>query len=144
MANDVALRGEVIEPSHVSEGVSFPAHDFFNVLRHLVLNGSAYRDQGSQHAALDAIDGYEAHVVPKNDQRHVTSESDLAGREDVTQRQPAQPGGIPVPASPTGPIDYDKLARALVAAQQSHQAQTASTEYPTNEPPAESGSDEPA
>lgn len=125
MSTDVApvIQGRVerpLVPSHVSQPGSFPAHDFFNVVRTLVRN-SRLHNQSDVEGALAAIDAYEYHVIPAPDREVVKSENDLAPIEDVSKRHaPSSVAAPPVPAGPA--IDYDLLARAMVRAQQAQQA----------------------
>jgi hypothetical protein len=51
---------------------------------------------------------------------HVTTDADVAKREDVTQRK-APAGGAPPPVAGP-PLDYNRLAAALLAAQQANQS----------------------
>lgn len=112
MSVPAVYQGNVIEPAHISQAHSFPARDFFNVIRDVV-HKSLYHNENDRLAALSAIDGYEKHVIPAADQAYVVGESDRAPVEDVTLRKPAT---APLAAAGQA-IDYARLAAAIVAAQ---------------------------
>jgi hypothetical protein len=117
--------GTIIQPDAVLDPVSVPAHAFFSMLRNVVKQlPGVFKNEADLHAALDAIDGYENRVVPYQDRQYTVTESDHAGREDVSQRIPPQVGGgIPAVAGPQ--IDYARLAQALITAQKEAEAAAA-------------------
>lgn len=122
-SSDVAVQGEVIKPARTSvSGASFPAHSFFNVLRDIVRKGGVYHAEEDVRLAVEAITKYESHVVDAKDQSMVLSEDDIAPIEDVSKRRPPNAVGF-VPGR-NDPIDYERLARMMLAiqAEQSHQA----------------------
>lgn len=118
------IQGEVISPAAVLDPKSMPAHNFAEVLRHLITKvPGVYKVEADMLRALDAVDAFERSMVPQQDRRHVVQETDMAGREDVSKRVPPMVGTAPVPAA--GPaIDYNALAKAIIAAQQQMQSES--------------------
>ena len=118
------IQGEVITPSAVLDPKSMPAHNFAEVIRHLISRvPGVYKAEADMQTALDAVDAFERSFVPMQDRKHVVQETDMAGREDVSKRIPPRTGYAPVPAA--GPaIDYNALAKAILAAQQQMQAES--------------------
>jgi hypothetical protein len=114
MSQPLAIQGNVVEPSHISQPHSFAAHDFFNTVRDLV-HRTPYHNESERDAALNSIGSYEKHVTG-SDAAYVLDEGDRAPVEDVSQRRP--PSGLPSTVAPGATIDYAKLAAAIVAAQQ--------------------------
>lgn len=109
-------RPEVIQPTRIAAAHASSAHAFFNVIRD-ILHKSGYHTEGELLAALDAIAQYELKVVTPGDLQQVSSENDRAAVEDVSKRIPPQSGIGMLPVLSPAPIDYDKLAAALVRAQ---------------------------
>lgn len=109
------VSGQVVNPTAVSQAASFPAHDFFGVIKKLV-HSAGFHNQADVENALNAINAYEQHVISPSDRRMVVQEGDPAPLEDVTQRRPASAPAAVIAQSP-GQIDYAKLAAAIVAAQ---------------------------
>ena len=138
MTSPALLQGNVLEPAHISQPVSYPAHDFFNLVRTLV-HKAGFHTEAEVLKALEAVTAFEKHIVPAVDQRHVLAETDHAPVEDVSQRVPPR-NGLPAVA-PGAQIDYARLAAAIVAAQNA-QAEAAANAAPsevhvvTDAPPA--------
>lgn len=116
------VSGEVVQPTHVASAQANLAHQFLGVIRHLILHSGAYHNEAEQTEHLAVVQRYEEVNSSAADRRHLQSEDDHAPREDVSQRvPPAGSAGTPavVPAGPA--IDYNALARAIVAVQQQSQ-----------------------
>jgi hypothetical protein len=112
------LPGEVIQPAAILDANSVQAHAFANVLRAMVKASTAFKDELSLNAALDAIDAYEKRLIPIQDRQRVISEFDESGREDITLRNPGRPTGAWAPPSNAPQLDYEKLAKAILLARQ--------------------------
>lgn len=114
------VQSSVVSPTRTIPKEPYSSHGFFNVIRDIVHRGNVYHSEVDQNAALDAIDKHEQHQLAEN-LPYVISDTDRAGREDVTLRTP--PGGAVLPnAVATQGIDYDKLAAAIVRAQNAQPA----------------------
>lgn len=122
MSVPAVISGEVVQPDYVSQPHSYAARDFFNALRDLV-GRTVYHHEGEQSDALSAITAYEKHVIIPSDLARVTSEADTAPREDVSLR--VAPSGVPAATAPGVPIDYARLAAAIVAAEAAQRARDA-------------------
>jgi hypothetical protein len=113
-----AIAGEVVQPSAMISGKDEALHSFAGVIRDLVLRGGAYHTENDQDAALNSVSKYVAASLAPSVMAALNNEHPgAAAKEDVTQRVP--PSGIfiaPVPVN-NQPIDYNKLAAAIVAAQ---------------------------
>lgn len=129
------MQGEVVTPSAVIDPQSFAGHDFLNVIRDLI-HRAAFHTEGDKNSALDAVDAFEKRFIPSQDQKHVVAEGELAGREDVSQRKPPQTGGAPVPVN-VPQIDYNALARALMAAQREAEQESSGSHAAPPATPAE-------
>jgi hypothetical protein len=101
-------------------GEDLTAHGFFNVIRHLV-RSIPHVNEGEAEAALGIVDAFETHSLSVPLQA-VVSHTDIAKREDVSQRRAPGAGTDLVPASGPG-IDYNALAAALLKAQAEQRAQ---------------------
>jgi hypothetical protein len=103
------------------------AHQFFNVLRHVV-RFVPFINEDELHSALGVVDEFEKRTlsVPVS---HVINSDDVAKREDVRKRVAPQVGTAVVPAGP--PLDYNLLAAALLQAQreQAEQSQPNPPQY---------------
>lgn len=125
MPNGKILQGEIVAgppgPSgHPVSKADLAAHDFFNVLRHVVRH-VPFLNEDALYSALDTVDEYEARNLD-GPIEHVRAETDHAKREDVSQRVAPQVG-TPVPPAAGPPLDYYKLAAALLALQQQQEQQ---------------------
>lgn len=115
------ITGKIIVPGSVNDsGTNVPAedlmtHQFFNVLRHVVRH-VPFVNEDELHTALELVDSFEQRnlSVPVS---HVITNDDVAKREDVRLRQAPHIGSALVPVSGP-PLDYNKLAAALLAQQQ--------------------------
>lgn len=116
------LSGEVVDPTHVTSAQDNLGHQFLNVIRHLVLHSGAYHTEAEQSEHLATLTRYEGATV--GDAQHLRSEDDHAPREDVSQRTPPQTGTAVVPQATPAAIDYQALARAIVAVQQEQASTT--------------------
>jgi hypothetical protein len=108
------LSGEVVQPTSIASAQDNLGHQFFQVLRHLILHSGAYHNETDQTAHLAVVSRYENALGGSN----MVSEDDHAPREDVNERIAPQGQNVrqaPVAASPA--IDYAQLARAIVAVQ---------------------------
>jgi hypothetical protein len=115
------IQGDVVQPAAVVDPVSFAAHDFFGLIKELV-HKAGFHTEEQVLSAMRVVDAYEKRVVPAKDQRHVVSETDRAGVEDVSLRKGPQVGMTV--AAQGQPIDYARLAAAIVAAQRDQAAQS--------------------
>src|SRR5713101_2956653 len=120
------IPGEVITPDAVLDPASVPAHAFFNVMRDLV-HRAVYHTELEKNAALDVVDTFERRFIPVQDRKYVVLETDMAGREDVSQRVPPRGGHAPLPSN-VPVIDYARLAAAIVAAQSQRDNRPATTD----------------
>src|SRR5215469_8102803 len=119
------LPGAVLTPTQVVSAQANLAHQFFNVVRHLIEHAGAYRNESTQTDHLAVVQRYENALTSPAERRQLLSEDDRAPREDVTQRTPFPgSGGVPAVAPAAAAIDYNKLAAAIVA-QQAAMAQSA-------------------
>jgi hypothetical protein len=122
------IPGEIVTPDAVLDPKSVPAHNFFNVMRDLI-GMTPYHTEGQKNKALDAVDAFENRFVPVQDRQHVLTETDPAGREDVSLRPVPANSGFPAPVA--GPaIDYNRLAAAIVAMQQQAAAEAVNPPVP--------------
>ena len=103
----------VVSPSAVSGPAPSAAWDLGQVLTDLVHRSGAYHSESQVDAATAAINRWVSASVPVSAKRALSTGDERAVKEDVTQRVP--PGGA-VQAIVTPPIDYDRLAQALVRA----------------------------
>jgi len=117
--------GTIVEPTNVSSAQDNLGHQFVSVIRHLVLHSGAYHNETDQTAHLATLARYEANAHGGA----LLSEDDHAPREDVSERVPPRGQGVAmVPQAAPAAIDYDLLARAIVAVQNQQAA--------NNDPPA--------
>jgi hypothetical protein len=113
--------GVIVEPTNVASAQDSLGHQFVSVIRHLVLNSGAYHNETDQTAHLATLARYEnaAHGGA------FTSEDDHAPREDVSERVPPRGQGVAVvPQAAPAAIDYEQLARAIVAVQNQQAGKT--------------------
>lgn len=113
--NPGVLSGEVIDPTRVTSAQDNLGHQFLQVVRHLVLHSGAYHTEAEQTDHLQILNRYESATNPAA--QHLVSETDHAPREDVSERVPPRVGGAVVPQAAPQAIDYNMLARAIVAVQ---------------------------
>jgi hypothetical protein len=120
------LTGTIVAGPPNENGLAVPAEDlaahaFFNVLRHVV-RYVPFVNEDELHAALGVVDAFEKRTlsVPPS---HVTNDSDVAKREDVSQRRAPQVGTALAPVAGP-PLDYNRLAAALLEAQRQQAQQS--------------------
>jgi|HubBroStandDraft_6_1064221.scaffolds.fasta_scaffold823191_2 hypothetical protein len=113
------ITGRIVSGPPNENGLPVPAedmaaHQFFNVLRHVV-RFVPFINEDELHAALGVVDAFEKRTlsVPVE---HVITNEDVAKREDVTQRRAPQVGTALAPVAGP-PLDYNRLAAALLEAQ---------------------------
>lgn len=118
------IQGQVVQarqPDAVLDPISTAAHDFGNVAKALVTRSGAFHNESELQKAHSAIDSFVKFITPQKDRTHVITEDDQAPVEDVSRRiPPNSTGQAVVHAGPQ--IDYNKLAAALIAAQQAQAA----------------------
>lgn len=88
-------------------------HGLANVLRELIHMNQHFPSEGAKLSAQAAVDNWEKQHV--GSLAGINREQDTAPVEDVTQRVPPMVGAMPAPIPG---LDYNKLAEALVSAQQ--------------------------
>jgi hypothetical protein len=118
--NMPAISGQVqsyATPSAVASAQGSAARGFFDVLRDLLHKVPVFHNESDLLNALAKIDAYEKHVVNSNDLRVLLEEGGYAPVEDVSKRTPPVNYAAATMAA-AGPIDYAKLAAAIVVAQQ--------------------------
>lgn len=109
---------------HPASAADLAAHEFFNVLRHVVRH-VPHLNEDALDTALRVVDDYESRSLDGPIQ-HVIAETDHAKREDVSKRVAPQTGTALAPVA--GPaLDYNKLAAALLAAQAQAQQDAANS-----------------
>lgn len=106
--------GEVVQPTKISSAQDNLGHQFVGVIRHLILHSGAYHNETDQTEHLATLARYENAVHGGA----LLSEDDHAPREDVSERVPPRGQGVAVvPQAAPAAIDYEQLARAIVAVQ---------------------------
>jgi hypothetical protein len=113
------LTGQIVAGPPGPSGQPVPAEDlaahaFFNVLRHVV-RYVPFINEDELHAALGVVDAFEKRTLSVS-VSHVVSDTDVAKREDVSQRRAPQVGTALAPVAGP-PLDYNRLAAALLEAQ---------------------------
>lgn len=123
---EAPLQGVVTSTRTVTLPGDLKAHAFFNVIRDLLNNFGIYHNESDLENAHQAVTDFEKHIL---DGPHyaVISEVDRAPKEDVTQRAAPVVGTAIVPLS-SQPLDYNKLAAALLAMQRQQQEDEANTQ----------------
>jgi hypothetical protein len=114
---------EPVSPSAVSSAKSGAVFALGEVLKTLLHNAvGAFHTEGDLDAAIRVVDKFVGAHVPGSEMDALLTGDQRAPKEDVTKRIP--PGGVVQPVI-TGPvIDYQALAKAILAEQQKYQAQT--------------------
>lgn len=135
------MTSQAIEPSGVSSpaptvvnptAMAGPVHSatwaLGEVLKEIIHKGGVYLTENALHEAEAIVSAWVKSVVPLSAVAALSTGDERAPREDVSKRIP--PGGLPaIPVVTTAPaIDYDRLAEALLAAQQRSQAQLAAAQ----------------
>lgn len=112
----------VIEPSQVRQpsAMAGPVHSatfkLGEILKDVLRKSGSYHNETDLHAALNAVDTWVRSIVPLSAHPALADGMQSAPHEDVTKRIP--PGGMPAIISTAPAIDYDRLAAAILAAQQ--------------------------
>jgi hypothetical protein len=87
-----------------------------NVLKDVIHNGRVYTSEPDVLSALSVVDDFISAFVKHSEMPALATGDERAAVEDVSLR-PTPPGMPSIPVN-TPTIDYDKLAAALVRAQQ--------------------------
>jgi hypothetical protein len=131
--NRTVVQGQVIQPTAIVDATSEAIHGFLAVVRKLISASPAFHSEADQDAAYEAINTFARNQVSPSTLAQLLEEhSAPAPKEDVTQRVAPQ-SGLPQPLMPSAPLDYDKLARAMLAIQQEQAAQSQAP-VPTSPP----------
>lgn len=93
-----------------------------NVIRSVVTSLPVFRDESEVLRAVEAVTAFEKHLVANHSA--VVKEGETAPVEDVRQRR-APNAPAPTATVAGEPIDYARLAAAIVAAQASQERQNA-------------------
>jgi hypothetical protein len=134
-SSSVAVTDAAVEPSAIASPVASAAVAVGEILKQLVLHSFGFHTENQTDAAISSIEKWVSGTVGSAINALDTSQI-AASKEDVTLRVP--PGG-PAATVLAGPVlDYQKLAEAILAAQQAQAAKNAGPP-PTNEvePPSE-------
>lgn len=115
-----------VTPSAVAGPKSVAVHNLAQVLKDLVHGSNAYHSEGQVDAAMSAVDGFVNAFVPSQEMKAIDTSDVRAAKEDVSQRIP--PGGVVANVVQGPVIDYNALARAILAAQAEAQAQAKSNQ----------------
>lgn len=104
----------VVQGTVVADGKTGAVAKLAEILKTLVVKAGAYHSEEAQRIALEAIEDFKRIFSTGNP---LVLENHSAPWEDVSKRP--VPAGAAAPALPPGfAIDYNALARALLAAQQ--------------------------
>lgn len=107
--------------------------DLGQVLKHLLIRSNIFSHEGVLESALSVVDRFVAAHVPPAAIRVMQTGEELAMHEDVTLRKPS--GHIGQAIVTTGPsIDYNRLANAIIAAQEEAQRQADARNNPPSTP----------
>lgn len=112
----------VVNPTAMAGPVHASTHALGQVLMDLIHRAGVYTSEVAIHEAEAAVTAWVKSVVPLSAVAALVTGDERAPKEDVTKRIP--PGGLPaIPVVTSAPaIDYDRLAEALLAAQQRSKA----------------------
>jgi hypothetical protein len=123
------VAGEVIQPTAYAGPKAVATHKLGELLKELVHgNPHAFTSENQKLEALNTVDGYvKAHTQP-SEIRALSDGTQRAPIEDVTQRK-APNVGYSVPTAQAAPIDYDRLAAAIVRAQAAQQTARTGSHY---------------
>jgi hypothetical protein len=112
------VTGQVVEPTAYVDPKSVTVHSLADVLRTLVHRSvGAFHTEADQDKAMKAINDWERQQLNASSLRALLEENPgRAEKEDVSLRIP--PNNVAPTAVQGQPIDYNKLAAAIVAAQQ--------------------------
>lgn len=110
------VSGQVLtpRPGATAGPVHVAAVKLGEVLKDIIHRSGTYMSEDLMNAALASVDSWVKSLVPVSIMSNIGVDM-RAAYEDVTQRTP--PGG-PAPVMQQPGIDYDKLAQALIRAQQ--------------------------
>lgn len=111
------IQGSVVQPSAMAGPVASAVFGLAQILKDVVHNGRVYTAENDVLAALNAIDSFANAFVKPSELPALATGDERAQVEDVSLR-PAPPGMTGMVPSNAPSIDYDKLAAALVRAQQ--------------------------
>jgi hypothetical protein len=123
LAPRTVIPGQVVQPTAIIDPKSETVHALAGVLETLVLKSlGSFHSETEQDAAMTAIRNWERQQVNQSTLNAMREESpSRAAKEDVSLRTP--PSNLPLPVTALGqPIDYAKLAAAIVAATQAAEA----------------------
>lgn len=131
-----------VSPSGYIKPQSVAVAKFAQVMRDILGVVQVYHNEADLDQAHRTITEYIKQMTDPADRSRLVSEGDQAPKEDVSERVPPTNRGPATAPAGFGPIDYNKLAAALVAAQQAQAAPepevhviTDVPEAPAPEPP---------
>lgn len=111
-------QGSTVNPSAVASASDSAVWTLGEVLKNMFTRTpAAFHSESELDKAILAVDNFVKANTSRSAVRALATGEETAPKEDVTQRVP--PGGAsPVNvAGPSGPIDYEKLAAAIVRMQ---------------------------
>lgn len=116
------VQGQPIAPTAMASGAHSAAWDLGQVLKVMVERTGVFLTEQARNDALRAVDKFTGSLIPAGAVRALATGDERAAHEDVSQRQAPAGATSFVPAAQVA-IDYDKLAAALVRAQQAERQQ---------------------
>jgi hypothetical protein len=108
-----------VEPSAIAGKTTSAVFEFGHLIREIVFGGtSAFKTENQMLAADEKIRNFVDAFAPGSSKAAMEDGTQRAPMEDVSKRP--SPSGVQyaVPGGGNAPIDYNKLARALVLAQE--------------------------
>lgn len=110
--------GEVIQPTTYTGPKAVATHKLGEMLKELV-HGSphAFTSENDMLAALKTVDSYVKAHTQATERQALSDGTQRAPVEDVSERIPPVVGYAVPNSAATQPIDYDRLAAAIVRAQ---------------------------
>jgi hypothetical protein len=109
----MAIEGAVTQPTAIANGQQSAVAHLGEVIKDLIHRSGTYLTESALHDAENVVTAWVNAHVPGSAMRALATGDERAAPEDVSLRVP--PGGLIArpPAAP--PIDYDRLAAALMA-----------------------------
>lgn len=120
------VQGEVVQPTAVASGKESAVHALGEVLMKMV-DGipAAFTREDDRLKAHAAIQQFVSRNVTQSGLQAIRTGDERAPIEDVALRVPPPPVTFGTPVNPSGGIDYDRLAAAIVRQQAKAAAQAA-------------------
>ena len=114
-----AISGRVVQPAATAGPQQSAVYKVGEFLKTLAHKAGVFANESDLLSALSDIDKWVSAYVPASAMNALDTESGRAPIEDVSQRTP--PNSTAVVQTMAPGIDYDKLAAAIVRAQQGEQ-----------------------